>query len=91
MKPISIDRLERSETFKHAYKRLSDAQKKEVFESLDQLLQDPDTSWLRLHELEGFPGIYSISADGNLRVTFRVSGSVAILQYTGTHDIYENY
>jgi addiction module RelE/StbE family toxin len=75
--------------FTRAFRKLSDAQKKAVHDTLAVFFKEPLHVSLRNHKLTGaFLGLRSISAAKDLRIIYREERGHAVILFVnaGTHD-----
>ncbi len=82
-------RVTYSEHFTRAFKKLSDAQKKAVQDTLAIFFEEPLHTSLKNHKLSGvFFGLRSISVAKDLRIIYRAEHGHTVIVFidVGTHD-----
>ena len=82
-----------TETFWKAFYKLASPQKESVREAWKLFKDDPFHPKLRSHQIHALTAraghtIYSAVIEADLRVVFRIDGSVVTSLDVGTHDIY---
>lgn len=65
--------VQRSERFRRAYKKLTEAQRQRVDNALLRVLSDPRHPSLRVKRLQGMARIWSARASDELRFTFELT------------------
>ena len=76
--------------FRRDFYGLSDSDKVAVNDAVEAFAThfgDPPED-LRVHELEGHPGVISITAGWDLRVTLMIDDGVLVLRRAGSHSVY---
>lgn len=86
---VTITGLDRTDGFERAIKRLPPEIQQSAKDALKALLTHPTPKSIRFHKLSGYknPALYTIDASGNhsYKISFELSGSIAILRRIGTH------
>ena len=78
--------VQRTERFRRAYKKLTDAQRQRVDHAMMRILSDPRHPSLRVKRLQGTANIWSARASDELRLTFELTEDRVVLRNVGHHD-----
>ena len=78
--------VQRSERFRRAYKKLTQAERQRIDNALLRLLSDPRHPSLRVKRLQGVENIWSARASDELRFTFELIDDRVVLRNVGHHD-----
>jgi len=78
--------VQRSERFRRAYKKLTDADRKRVDTAMLRVLSDPRHPSLRVKRLHGIANVWSARASDELRFTFETIEDRVVLRNVGHHD-----
>lgn len=91
---ITIETWSPLETFETDYKKLPENIQTEVQDSLKKLLENPNSTKLRLKPVTGSkkPKVYAIhiTANHSYKLTFEMDGTTAVLRRVGTHKKIDN-
>ena len=78
--------VQRTERFRRAYKKLTDADRQRVDNAMLRVLSDPRHPSLRVKRLQGTANIWSARASDELRFTFEMIEDRVVLRHVGHHD-----
>lgn len=84
----SITGVRPSNRYIKDYKRLDPRLREAVDSKIDDLLANPRPPGIRFEKLKGYssPDIYSIHVNGNYKITFAITGSIAFLRRVACHN-----
>ncbi len=79
-------RIARTESFRKAWKQLTEEQKALARKAIENLITDMRYPALRVKKIKGTENIWEARVSRSLRMTFRIEGDVIILRNIGQHD-----
>ncbi len=79
-------RIEYTERFQRAYRRLQGDDVRLVEKALRQLAADPRYPGLRVKKMQGRQDVWEARASESLRLTFEMRGDALLLRNVGAHD-----
>ena len=79
-------RIARTESFKKAWRQLSDEQKALARKAIENLIKDMRYPGLRVKKVKGTEHIWEARASRSIRMTFQIDGDTIILRNIGQHD-----
>jgi mRNA interferase RelE/StbE len=79
-------RIGRTESFKKAWRQLTDEQKALAGKSIKNLMADLRYPGLRVKKIKGTEYIWEARVSRSLRITFQIVGDTIILRNIGQHD-----
>lgn len=81
-------RMERTEKFKREYKKLTEEDRATIDKALVKFYSQPKPTSLRVKKMQGKNGIYEMSANMDIRITFHYEKEPVkiILRNCGHHD-----
>ncbi|MCL2076407.1 MAG: type II toxin-antitoxin system RelE/ParE family toxin [Betaproteobacteria bacterium] len=85
---VSITSWRSLTRFDKEYRKLDPVVQGRVDKALSKLVQTPMPPGIDFEKLKGYqdPGIYTIHATGNFKVSFEIDGSEAVLRRVAVHD-----
>jgi len=85
---VIIERIDYKTQFKRHFKKLTPEMQTLALEVIKSLQGQTRPPGLRFEKLKGYkdPAIYTVHITGNYKLSFEVSGSMAILRCIGTHN-----
>jgi len=79
-------RIARTETFKKAWKQLTEEQKALARKAIGNLIVDMRYPALRVKKIKGTEHIWEARVSRSLRMTFQLEGDIITLRNVGQHD-----
>jgi mRNA-degrading endonuclease RelE of RelBE toxin-antitoxin system len=79
-------RIARTETFKKAWKQLTEEQKALARKAIGNLIVDMRYPALRVKKIKGTGNIWEARVSRSLRITFQLEGDIITLRNVGQHD-----
>lgn len=78
--------VQRTERFRRAYKKLTNADGQRVDAALRRLVSDPRHPSLRVKRLQGVANVWSARASDEIPFTFEMTEDRVVLRNVGHHD-----
>jgi mRNA-degrading endonuclease RelE of RelBE toxin-antitoxin system len=79
-------KIARTESFRKAWKQLSEEQKALARKAIDNLMKDIRYPALRVKKIRGTEYIWEARVSRSLRMTFQIEGGIINLRNIGQHD-----
>ncbi len=78
--------IARTESFKKAWKELTEEQKTSARKAIENLLADIRYPALRVRKIKGTKDIWEARVNRSIRITFQIEEDLIILRNIGQHD-----
>ena len=79
-------KIARTESFRKAWKQLSEEKKALARKAIDNLIADMRYPALRVKKIKGTENIWKARVSRSLRMTFHIEGDIITLRNIGQHD-----